>query len=93
MVSALGGLLDIVTDGVEGLHVTPGNAEELADAIRRLLDDEELRSRLGAAGPAKAAQFTLSQVAPKIDAVYQQVLDSPSAITSRRARGLRRVRP
>ncbi|WP_085173033.1 glycosyltransferase family 4 protein [Mycolicibacterium iranicum] len=93
VVSALGGLLDIVTDGVEGLHVTPGNAEELADAIRRLLDDEELRSRLGAAGPAKAAQFTLSQVAPKIDAVYQQVLDSPSAITSRRARGLRRVRP
>lgn len=74
VVSALGGLLDIVADGVEGLHVQPGDAAELARAIQRLLGDEALRSRLGAAGPAKAAQFTLSRVAPQVDAVYLQVL-------------------
>ena len=76
VVSALGGLLDIVTDGVDGLHVTPGDPGELAEAIRRLLDDAALRSRLAAAGPAKAAGFTLSQVAPRVDAVYLQVLES-----------------
>jgi glycosyltransferase involved in cell wall biosynthesis len=80
VVSALGGLLDIVTDGVDGLHVTPGDARELADAIRRLLEDEKLRSRLAAAGPAKAAGFTLSRVAPRVDAVYQQVLDETKGV-------------
>lgn len=76
VVSGLGGLLDVVTDGVEGLHVPPGNAAALASAVRRLLADEELRSRLGAAGPAKAARFTLSQVMPQLDAVYLRVLDN-----------------
>ncbi|WP_178361916.1 glycosyltransferase family 4 protein [Mycolicibacterium hippocampi] len=74
VVSALGGLLDIVTDEIDGLHVPPGDAAALAGAIRRLLGDEALRSRLAAAGPAKAASFTLSQVAPRVDAVYLQVL-------------------
>jgi glycosyltransferase involved in cell wall biosynthesis len=63
-----------VADGVEGLHVPPGDAAALAAALRRLLDDQTLRVRLGAAGPAKAARFTLSQVLPQLDEVYQQVL-------------------
>ena len=75
VISALGGLLDIVTDGVEGLHVPPGDAEQLAGAIRRLLDDEPLRLRLGAAGPAKAAEFMLSRVAPRVEQVYLAALD------------------
>jgi glycosyltransferase involved in cell wall biosynthesis len=79
VVSALGGLLDIVDDGVEGLHVAPGDAAELAGAIRRLLEDETLRSQLAAAGPAKAASFTLSRVAPQLDEVYLQVLDGAGA--------------
>ena len=74
VVSALGGLLDVVADGVEGLHVPPGDAEALACALRRLLEDERLRSRLGAAGPAKAARFTLSQVIPRLDEVYLRVM-------------------
>ena len=79
VVSAIGGLLDVVTDGVDGVHVPPGDAAALACAIQRLLGDERLRSRLGAAGPAKAAQFTLSQVMPQLDEVYLQVLDDTAA--------------
>jgi glycosyltransferase involved in cell wall biosynthesis len=79
VVSALGGLLDVVADGVEGLHVPPGDAEALACALRRLLEDEQLRSRLGAAGPAKAARFTLSQVIPRLDEVYLRVLADAEA--------------
>ena len=74
VVSALGGLLDVVADGVEGLHVPPGDAEALSCALRRLLEDERLRSRLGAAGPAKASRFTLSQVLPRLDEVYLRVM-------------------
>jgi glycosyltransferase involved in cell wall biosynthesis len=76
VVSAIGGLVDIVADGVEGLHVPPGDAAALAAALGRLLDDEELRVRLGAAGPAKAARFMLSQVLPQLDEVYLRVLAS-----------------
>jgi glycogen(starch) synthase len=79
VVSALGGLLDVVADGVEGLHVPPGDAEALACTLRRLLGDERLRSRLGAAGPAKAARFTLSQVIPRLDEVYLRVLAGAEA--------------
>jgi glycosyltransferase involved in cell wall biosynthesis len=88
--SALGGLLDVVADGVEGLHVPPGDAKALACAIRRLVEDERLRSRLGAAGPAKAARFTLSQVIPRLDEVYLRVLTfaevdrGPSRVGKRR---------
>lgn len=81
--SALGGLLDIVTDEVDGLLVPPGDATRLADAIRRLLVDESLRARLGSAGPVKAARFTLSRVAPQIDEVYRQVLE-PHPMTARK---------
>jgi glycosyltransferase involved in cell wall biosynthesis len=79
VVSALGGLLDVVADGVEGLHVPPGDAEALACALRRLLEDEQLRSRLGAAGPAKASRFTLSEVIPQLDEVYLRVLADAKA--------------
>lgn len=79
VISALGGLLDVVADGVEGLHVPPGDAEALACAIRRLLQDEPLRTRLGAAGPAKARRFTLSQVIPRLDEVYLRVLGEAEA--------------
>ncbi len=85
VVSALGGLLDVVTDGVDGVHVPPGDAAALAGAIRRLLADEGLRSRLGAAGPAKAARFMLSQVMPRLDEVYLRVVDDAAAgVTSGR---------
>lgn len=75
VVSALGGLLDIVADGIDGLHVTPGDPADLARAIRRLLADEALRTRLAEAGPAKAASFALSRVAPMLDSLYAEVLD------------------
>ena len=55
----------------KGLHVPPGDASALAAALRRLLEDEPLRLRLGAAGPAKAANFALSQVLPRLDEVYR----------------------
>lgn len=47
--SAIGGIQDIVEDGVNGLLVPPGDPNALATALRRVLDDSALRSRLGRA--------------------------------------------
>lgn len=48
--TAAGGVGEIVTDGVDGLLVPPNDADALAAAVARLLDDEPLRRRLAAAG-------------------------------------------
>jgi glycosyltransferase involved in cell wall biosynthesis len=45
-----GGLPFTVVDELTGLLVEPGNPLDLAGAIRRLLNDAGLRSRMGAAG-------------------------------------------
>src|SRR2546422_8117848 len=48
--SRVGGIPDIVEDGVSGLLVPPGDAHALAAAVRRLRDDPDLARRLGEGG-------------------------------------------
>jgi glycosyltransferase involved in cell wall biosynthesis len=45
--SDLPAIRELVTDGVDGLLVPAGDAERLAVAVRRLLDDPRLRHALG----------------------------------------------
>jgi glycosyltransferase involved in cell wall biosynthesis len=52
--TAVGALPELVTDGVQGLVVPPGEVAELAGALLRLVDDAGLRARLGAAGRKRA---------------------------------------
>ncbi len=53
---AVGGLLDLVEDGVTGLLVPPGDAAALRAALERLLGDPELRARMGAAARERARE-------------------------------------
>jgi len=48
----VGGVPEVVTDGVTGLLVSPNNAEQLAGALERLIGDATLRARMGAEGRA-----------------------------------------
>jgi glycosyltransferase involved in cell wall biosynthesis len=43
----VGGMADVMEDGVNGLLVPPGNAEALTSAVERLIDDPDLRQHLG----------------------------------------------
>lgn len=47
--TAVGGLLDLVEDGVTGIQVAPGDPAALADALEQVLGDSGLRTRLGKA--------------------------------------------
>jgi glycosyltransferase involved in cell wall biosynthesis len=53
----VGGVPEIVEDGVNGLLVPPGDPDALADAIRRFLADDALRARLRAAARSSVARF------------------------------------
>ncbi len=45
--TAVGGLPEVVTDGVNGLLIPPQDPEALAQALARLLDDPALAKKLG----------------------------------------------
>lgn len=49
IVSRIGGLAEIVRDGETGLHVTPGDPAELANAIERIISDPRAARRMGMA--------------------------------------------
>jgi L-malate glycosyltransferase len=48
--SAVGGIPEVIEDGVTGLLVPPDDAHALAAALARLIDDPDYRERLGRAG-------------------------------------------
>ncbi len=49
--SGIGGMADLVEDGVSGLHFEPGNADDLAVKLRRLVEEKGLLERLAAGIP------------------------------------------
>jgi glycosyltransferase involved in cell wall biosynthesis len=85
LVATTGGALpEVIGDhGVTGLLVPPNDPEALASAIRRLLDDDELRRRLSAAGRERVlGRFTWQVTAKGTAAEYRALLaDSTGAPT------------
>jgi glycosyltransferase involved in cell wall biosynthesis len=77
VVATTGGALPEVvgTSGETGLLVEPNDPEALVEAIGRLLDDEALRARLGAAGRARGMErFTWQVTARGTAACYDAIL-------------------
>ena len=66
---------DIITHEENGLIFPSGNAQALADAIIKLLDDPELRGRLAVAGRKTVVQkFDWEVIAGKYAGVYDMLL-------------------
>ena len=55
LVYAAGGPGEIVRDGIDGLHAAYGSVPHLARQLNRLVNDSDLRTRLGEAGRARLA--------------------------------------
>ena len=79
--SAVGGQIDSVIDGVTGVHVAPCDPSGLAQALRRLLDDADLRARLGAQGAERVrARFSWERVADLTFESYLEAVGAPAAV-------------
>jgi glycosyltransferase involved in cell wall biosynthesis len=73
--SAVGGVPEVLTDGVDGLLVPPESPSALADAILRLASDPGLRERLGMAGWATVRdRFSIDAQLKRIEALYEAEL-------------------
>ena len=77
--SALGGMAELVRDGVDGLHFRPGDAADLAQKLQRLLDEPELLSRLqdGVVTP-RSIDDEMRQVL----AIYRHATTSAEAVSA-----------
>ena len=74
VVTRVGGLAEVVTDGVEGFHVPYNDQPALAGAIARLLGDPDLRATMGERGRARARDFDIRNSVARMEAVYEELL-------------------
>jgi glycosyltransferase involved in cell wall biosynthesis len=70
--TAVGGMLSVVRDDVEGYLVAPGDPEGLARAIAAMADPVR-RARFGAAASRRAAAFGAERAVRRQEALYEQL--------------------
>jgi glycosyltransferase involved in cell wall biosynthesis len=72
--SRIGGLPELVRDGITGLLVEPGDAADLSEKIRQLWEDPDLSRRLGAGARAFIeSECGESTFVERLKAVYAEV--------------------
>ncbi len=73
-----GGIPEVVVDGETGFLVPPRDHQAMAEAITRLLKDDDVRKRMGAAGRARAESwFSAERMVQETLRVYQAVALQP----------------
>jgi glycosyltransferase involved in cell wall biosynthesis len=74
LASAVGGIPDMLTDGVNGFLVAPNDKGTLARLLRRLLHDPSLRQRIGSAARETARlRFAADKVLGSLEMIYGQL--------------------
>lgn len=73
--SKVGGLPEVVEDGVTGFLHAVGDVEAMAESARRLLDDDALHARMSAAARERAlAHFQITPIVERWEAAYARLL-------------------
>jgi glycosyltransferase involved in cell wall biosynthesis len=78
--SDTGGLTDVVIDGETGFLVPPGDAVALTQAMKRLMEDEPLRKRLGQVALRRSQNFRASVVIPRIETIYRKLRKTTTGV-------------
>ena len=72
--SRIDGFSRVLSNGVEGLLVKPKNDGELANALERLIVNEQLRKEMGARGRITVEQYRWERVADRVLTHYRSLL-------------------
>ncbi|HXJ00771.1 MAG TPA: glycosyltransferase, partial [Micropepsaceae bacterium] len=79
----VGGSHESITPGLNGLIVSHGSADEIANAIRALVGDAGLRRRMGEASRVRAEHFSIPRMVDSIEDSYARILMPPELAMSR----------
>jgi phosphatidylinositol alpha-mannosyltransferase len=77
--SDIPGYRSVLTNGVEGRLVPPGNADELASATISLLNNPQQQAAMGRAGRSTAQRYRWATVAERVLAYYETLLARAAA--------------
>lgn len=72
--SNIDGYAGVLTHGVEGLLVLPGDEEGLAEALLALVDDASMRRQMGERARQRAEEFGWQRVSQQILSYYERLL-------------------
>ena len=71
-----GGVPYFIKDGRNGILIEYGKPDQIADALRRILENEGLARRLGENGRCLAKEYTWDKIAQRILSVYEDTFTS-----------------
>ena len=75
--SAIAGYSDVVTDGVDGVLVPPGDAQRLAEELQRAHHEPERLAAMGRAARHSAERYAWPRVADRVTRVYERAIEAP----------------
>jgi phosphatidylinositol alpha-mannosyltransferase len=80
--SAIAGYSDVVSDGVDGLLVPPGDPQRLAEELQRIHHEPERLREMGEAARRSAQRYAWPRVADRVTAVYERAIEAPKPVTA-----------
>jgi phosphatidyl-myo-inositol alpha-mannosyltransferase len=85
--SGIAGYRDVVTDGVDGLLVPPGDPQRLAEELQRVHHEPERLAAMGAAARRSAKRYAWPRIADQVTTVYERAIlaPQPAGVTARTA--------
>jgi len=71
----VGGTGDVITDGIDGFLVEPGDVDALASRLAELASDPERRARMGEAGRSRVlGRYAVDRLVDDVDRLYRSLL-------------------
>ena len=71
----LGGIPEVIEDGENGFLVAPGSSKQLAEVLKKLVNDQVLRTGMGRRGrQIYEEKFTMPKMIQQIETLYDQLL-------------------
>jgi glycosyltransferase involved in cell wall biosynthesis len=74
---SIGGVPEVLENEVDAILVPPGDARLLAEAMKRMASDPQLRERLGHRARLKSSTFDISAANRAVGDIYLQVAGEP----------------
>lgn len=72
----VGGVPEVIEDGVSGVLVEPGDVDELAAALTGLLADPTRRSEIGSQAAVRGRRFELAGAVARLQDLYDSIYDT-----------------